>query len=188
MDLKTALHDERIRSYARLRGGFPIPLAGALWWLVLAALGTRLDLYNWSLLAFVASGLIFPLALLLARLFRNDFMKVRTVTTDALIPAFISMLLFWAIAFGAFYEAQHLVPLVLAVGMSIHWPVIGWTYARTALFSAHAVVRAVASLAVWTLFPDDRTVYVPLVVSAIYFVTVVAILIDSGALRSRLDD
>ena len=49
-----------------------------------------------------------------------------------------------------------LVPLVLAIGMSLHWPVIGWSYGRTTLFAAHAVVRAIVVFLIWWLVPDGR--------------------------------
>ena len=79
-----------------------------------------------------------------------------------------------------------MISLILAVGMSIHWPVIGWSYGRTALYSAHAISRAVIPTALWLLFPDERLTWLPLSVSAIYLVTVVVILIDSASVRRRL--
>jgi len=53
-------------------------------------------------------------------------MRDKTAVMDALWPAFVSMLLFWPIAISAYWTYPQLVPLVLAIGMSIHWPVIGW--------------------------------------------------------------
>jgi uncharacterized protein DUF7010 len=73
---------------------------------------------------------------------------------DALWPAFVSMLLFWPIAISAYWTYPQLVPLVLAIGMSIHWPLIGWTYGRTAIYTAHAVVRAVACFVLWNWWPQ----------------------------------
>ena len=121
--------------------------------------------------------------LLLARLFRNNFMRDRTAVTDLLFPAFGSMMLFWPIAISAWWSYPELVPLILAVGMSILWPVVGWTYGRTVLFSVHAAVRAVVCFALWNWFPSTRFTLLPLAVSAIYLVTVVAILIASSEER-----
>ena len=39
MDLETLLLKERLAAFVRLKGGYPIPLAGAVYWLGLAALG-----------------------------------------------------------------------------------------------------------------------------------------------------
>lgn len=185
-ELRSAVKADRLSSYARLRGGFPIPLAGAVYWAALGAAGYFVDFQTWSLIAFFASGAIFPLALFFSAIFKNDFMKDRTSVGSVLIPAFISMLLFWAFIVAAMRDAQSMIPLLLAVGMSIHWPVIGWTYARTALYSAHAIARAVATLLLWLLFPEERLTWLPLSVSAIYLVTVVIIICDSGNVRTRL--
>jgi hypothetical protein len=179
-DLQQALFVEREASFFRLRGGYPIPLAGATWWVVLGALGYLLHSRGlWIFVAFVTSGAIFPLALLFARLFKIDFMRDKTAVTDVLFPTFASMMLFWPIAISAYWTYPQLVPLVLAIGMSIHWPVIGWTYGRTAIFTAHAVVRAVACFVLWNWWPSTRFTVLPFTVSAIYLATVGAILIAS---------
>lgn len=185
-ELRQAVRDDRLASYARLRGGFPIPLAGAVYWSVLGAAGYRLDLASWSNLAFFGSGAIFPLALLFAALFRNNFMKDQTSVGSVLAPAFVSMLLFWAFIVAAAREATSMIPLILAVGMAIHWPVIGWSYGRAFLFSAHAVARAVVPTALWLLFPDERLTWLPFSVAIIYLATVGAILVDSARVRRRL--
>jgi hypothetical protein len=111
---------------------------------------------------------IFPLALLFARTFNIDFMRDKTAVMDALFPAFVSMLLFWPIAISAYWTYPQLVPLVLAIGMSIHWPVIGWTYGRTA-------IRAAACFVLWNWWPSTRFTVLPYTVSAIYCGTVCAI-------------
>jgi len=75
------------------------------------------------------------------------------------------------------------VPLILGIGMSIHWPVIGWTYGRTAIYTAHAVVRAIACIVLWNWFPSTRFTVLPFAVSATYLATIAAILIASSAGR-----
>jgi hypothetical protein len=186
MDLQEALLNERHAAYARLRGGFPIPLAGTIYWGVLGILGYSLDLFTWSMIAFIGTGAIFPLAILLARLFKNDFMKDKTAVTGVLIPAFISMLLFWPMLIGARLEAPELMVLILAIGLSLHWPVIGWSYGKTGLYSAHSIIRAVVVLLIWYLLPEARLTLLPLSVAAIYLVTVVAIYVDSGQMKKKL--
>jgi hypothetical protein len=184
--LRTALLQDRLASYVRLRGGFPIPLAGAVYWGVLGTLGYSMELPAWSMTAFVGSGAIFPMAILFARLFRNDFMRDRTATGDVLIPTFIGMLLFWPMIVAAVREGPQLIPLILAIGLSLHWPVIGWSYGRTALYATHAVVRAALALAIWLALPDARLTLLPLSVAAVYLATVVAILLDARRVEARL--
>lgn len=180
-ELKRALLVERECSFFRLRGGYPIPLAGAIWWACLGFAGFHLRHHDqWIMLAFVTSGLIFPLALVLARITRNGFMQDRTAVSDALFPAFASMLVFWPIAISAVWSYPELVPLILGIGMSVHWPVIGWMYGRTAIFTAHAVVRAIGCFVVWNWFPEGRFTVLPFCVCGIYLVTVAAIVVASS--------
>ncbi len=185
-ELRAAVRADREASYARLRGGFPVPLAGATYWAALGAAGYALDLGTWAMVAFIGSGAIFPVAVLYAALFRNPFLKDKTSIGSVIVPAFVGMLLFWAFIAAAAREAPSMTPLILAVGMSIHWPVIGWSYGRSVLFSAHAVARAAIGTTLWFLFPDERLTWLPLSVAAIYLVTVALILADSAQARRRL--
>ncbi len=183
---RTLEHDllkERHAAYARLRGGYPIILSGAIYWFSMAAIGLFTDLYLWSVLGFVGSGLIFPTAVLIAAVFGNRFLADRTAVTGVLLPSFIGMLLFWPMAIGALWEGTQLVPLILAIGLSMHWPVIGWSYGRTILFSGHAIVRASVVFAIWFFFPEHRTTLLPLSVGVIYLTTVVIVFIDSHRFR-----
>jgi ABC-type sugar transport system permease subunit len=76
------------------------------------------------------------------------------------------------------------VPLSLGIGMSLHWPVIGWMFGRTILFSLHTAVRAAAVIAPWHVFPQDRFTLIPLAIAAVYLVTALAIAIGIARLRS----
>jgi hypothetical protein len=185
-ELKKLLFAEREATFFRLRGGYPIPLAGATWWAFLGVLGHVLhSRHGWIFLAFVTSGAIFPLALLFARIFKVDFMHDKSAVMDVLFPTFASMLLFWPIAISAFWAYPQLVPLVLAIGMSIHWPVIGWTYGRTAIYVTHSVVRAIACFILWNWWPSTRFTVLPFTVSAIYLLTVVVILVASSPEKAK---
>ena len=184
-ELRAAVRRDQRAAFVRLKGGFPIPLAGAFYWAALGVAGSYLTNDQWSLAAFVFSGAIFPLALLFAKIFRNDFMKDRTATGSVLVPAFVAMLLFWPIAVAALWEAPQLVPLILAIGMSQHWPVIGWSYGKPGLYGAHAIIRAVGAFVIWAWLPDGRFTLVPLWVAAVYLGTVAAILIAAKREAAR---
>lgn len=187
MDLKAQLLRARLESYAALSGGYPVPLAGMIYWSALCVYGHVASLHNWSVIAFITSGLIFPLAVVLAKVLRKDFMKAKGPVDSVLAPAFIGMLLFWPSAIIAYEAAPQLVPLILAIGMSAHWPVIGWSYGRTPIYAAHAIVRAIAVTAIWVTGPEVyRITVLPGAVSLIYIITVIALFIDSGAVKKRL--
>jgi hypothetical protein len=133
------------------------------------------------------SGAIFPLAVLLAALTGNNFLRDRSPLSSALFPAFAGMLLFWPMVFATAKVGLEATPLIIAIGLSSHWPVIGWTYARTALFTAHSVVRAIAVTYIWFVLPDQRITLLPFAVAAVYLLTVLAIVIDVSILRARQD-
>jgi hypothetical protein len=178
MDLSTALLAERHAAYVRLKGGYSLPIAGAIYWAALAWAGTAFSAQAWTLIAMYASGLIFPLGILVSKLLRNDFMKDRTAVSSLLFPAFVGMLLFFPMLFAALSVAPSLAPLMLAIGMSMHWPVIGWTYGKTAIYTSHAIVRAIACFAIWMWLPEGRYTLLPAAVALVYVATVVAIFVD----------
>ena len=186
VELKAAVRAEREASFFRLRGGFPVALAGGVWWAAMGLAGYRLHSHmQWILLTFYCTALIFPLAILFGRLFRINFMADRTAVSEVIFPAMGSMLLFWPMAITAFWVYPALVPLILGVGMSIMWPVVGWSYGRTALFSSHAAVRAVVCFVLWNWWPSTRFTVLPLAVSAIYLATVVVLIVASSTSRQR---
>lgn len=185
MDLEQQLLKERLAAFVRLKGGYPIPLAGAVYWLSLAGLGQIITGEQWVFWAFVTSGAIFPLALMFAALTRVNFMKDKSVAGSVLFPAFASMFLFWPIAIAAFWDEVDIAPLALAIGMSIHWPVIGWSYGRTAIYTGHAFMRAIAVFAIWILLPDQRYTTLPLAVAIVYLLTVAIILIEAARLSRQ---
>ncbi len=185
-DLGAELLAERHAHFRRLKGGFPIPLAGALYWLMLAWVGQAHNQRLWTTAAMWGSGLIFPLALGLAKLFHSDFLRDRTAVSGVLVPTFVAMLLFWPMFVGALWTAPALTSLILAIGLSLHWPVIGWSYGKTLIYTAHAVVRAGVVFYIWNWIPEGRLTLLPLSVTIIYLATVAAILLE--VLRMGLTD
>lgn len=186
MDLRDGLLDVRRNSYARLRGGYPIILAGMIYWLALSVFSQLVEPTAQLQAGFILSNMIVPLAMVIALIVRNPFMKDRTVLSPLLVPTFIAMLLFWPMLFIAKSEAgAGVVISILAIGLSLHWPVIGWTYGRTVLFSAHAIVRAALVLWIFYAFPDQQMLYIPLGVAACYAVTALIVYLDAGRAARR---
>jgi hypothetical protein len=85
-----------------------------------------------------------------------------------------------ALAISAWWTYPPIVPLILAVGISIHWPIIGWIYGRTCIYTAHAAVRAIACFILWNWFPATRFTLLPFTVALIYIFTVFAICLSSA--------
>lgn len=186
MSLKQEVLKDRLQSYLNVDGGYTFPLAGATYWAALAFYGVAADLAAWNIVALIASGTIFPLAVLYSRICGVDFFNNPSSVDTSLGPAFTGMLLFYAILVPLYLRYPEAVPLVLAIGTSMHWPIIGWSYGRSFLYSAHAVIRALAVMYIWIFLPGDRTTLLPLAVTAAYLFTVVWIWIDLPMIRRRL--
>ena len=106
-----------------------------------------------------------------------DRYKVDMVAVDDIIPSPENIEIYGEITADTDPE---LVPLILGIGMSVHWPVIGWMYGRTAIYTTHSVVRAIACFVVWNRFPEGRFMVLPFSVSGVYLLTVAAIVVASS--------
>ncbi len=185
-ELNLELKSARLAAYAEARAGWPVPLAGATYWAVLSVLGGQVSEANWSMLAAVMSGMIFPVALGYAALVRNPFMTVKVPDQGVVFMAMGAMLLFWPVMVAAMWNYNSLAPLVLAIGMSGHWPVFGWSYGRPAPFIGHVLVRAIAAFGIWQYMPEARFTLLPAAIASIYLGTMLVLFIDSGVVARRL--
>ena len=82
-------------------------------------------------------------------------------------------------------SSPELIVPILAIGMSLHWPVVGWSYGRTSLFTAHAVLRAGVVTLIWFTLPDKILTAMPLSIAVIYLLTVFAIYLDVSRMKSK---
>jgi len=175
---------EQQSAYLNVKGGIAFPIAGLVYWLFLAGVGFVASDRLWALVAFMTSGMIFPLGLGIGKILKTDLLKP-FLLSGVFGPALVGMLVvLWSIAIPAFFTAPQLVPLILAVGMGAHWPVIGWAYGRPRLYGAHLLVRSAAAVLIWVFFRDLDTVLIPLAVAAAYGGTIFAIAFDVRRLRS----
>ena len=177
MDLKAALLQERLTLYVRLRGGYTFPLAGAIWWGGMAVLGYFVPIKSWALLAFIASGLIFPLAVVLSRLLHVNFMTEKSAVDDAIAPAFIGMLLFWPMAFAAVLDRDRAGPADSRDrhGHALAGSSAGRTDAWASIRRTRSCGRSRHSRS-GCCFRTNGTTWVPASVSIVYLLTVIAIL------------
>ena len=184
-DLKAELLRHRLASYHRTRGGWPIALAGAIYWAVLAVLGTQLPFEAWRMAALWGGGLLIPLAWLIARIARNPVFTDKTAHGSVTVAAFVSLWLVLVMLFAVEAEAPRSFPLIYAVVVSVHWPAIGWGYGKTGLYSAQAVIRVLLISAAFVLLPDHRTVLIPAIVAATYLGVIAVMLWQT---RDRSED
>jgi len=175
---------EQRRLFLAARSGISAPAAGAVYWLALGIAGFYLPPKTWCLLAFVTSGAIFPLAIALQKPLRAN-MFVKSALDSMTFPTLLPVMLCFGFTIPAFHVEPQLVPLGLSIGMTMHWPTIGWMYGRTAAFSTHAIVRVLSAVTLWYAFPDYRFSLVPLSTGVVYAATFLYLMYDVAREEKR---
>lgn len=173
MDFSQQLQLQKRDFLIKANGGIALPAAGTIYWLALGVAGLYLKPQTWFLVGAFSSGLIFPLGILLSKPLKSNIF-VSTPLSDLIAPALISMLMFWPLAIAGSSANISFFPLALAVGMGMHWPVIGWMYGKR-VFLYHGIARAVGCTMLWYIFPDQRFVIIPAFVSVVYLASIVGI-------------
>ena len=181
MEFKEQLLEERKDYFIKANGGISLPAAGVIYWLAFGIAGFYLPKDLWTYAAFFASGLMFPIGMLLSKPLKSNLM-VKSALASVVFPALLSMLMTWPITIAATFINLDLVPLSLAIGMAMHWPVIGWMYnCKSCLI--HAFARGILVTAVWFILPEYRFTIVPILVSVIYFITIIGIKLELKKLK-----
>lgn len=166
-DLNSIFLNERKRYAVAAGGGISLPVAGAIYWAVVGVLGYSLEPRDWALAAAAASGMIFPLGLLLQGPLRSPFMKAKSPLSGVTIAAIIAINLLWPVHFVLISVIPEAAPLTLAIGMTLHWPIIGWGYASRACL-LHALVRVAVVTVMWYALPEVRFTGIPFAVAGLY--------------------
>jgi hypothetical protein len=174
MDLKELLVLEKRNFLIKANGGIALPAAGFIYWLAAGIAGFYLNPQLWIFAVSCGSGLLFPLGMLLANPMKSDI-TAKSEISSLLLPALLSMLTFWPLVFATSKSNPSFAPLAIGIGMSIHWPVIGWVYGLNKSFIGHHIVRVAGCTAIWFLLPDHRFTLLPLFIALVYFITVFVI-------------
>jgi hypothetical protein len=184
-NLAELLVTEKRNFLIKANGGIGLPAAGFIYWLGVGIAGFYLTPQTWYGVACFATGLIFPLGILLAKPLKSDVLA-KSEISSVLFPALISMLMFWPLAIAGGMLDVSFVPLAIGVGMGLHWPVIGWMYGGKS-FMAHAFVRTIGCTLIWFALPAHRFTILPLYVAFVYFVTVLAIKAEVAMAKKKIN-
>lgn len=168
--------DQQREEFSRRRF-LAMPLAGSIAWVVTGVAGACLAPFYavWAL--FIATGCIASLGMLLSRFTGENFLdKSRPKNAfDSLFMLTVSMsLLVYAIAIPFFLRDYTSLPLSVGILTGLMWIPMSWII-RHWIGVAHAVVRTVAVLAAWYIFPTQRFVVIPAVIVVIYACTMLVL-------------
>lgn len=168
--------DTQRAEYARRRL-VAMPLAGTIAWVVVAVAGAVLGTFGAAMALFAATGSIVYLGIALSRLTGENFTdKTRPKNAfDALFMHTVAMSLgVYAIAIPFFMADPTSLPLTVGILTGLMWVPLSWVIGHP-VGLWHAGVRTAGVLAAWLAFPDHRFVAVPLVIVAVYVVTLLVL-------------
>jgi hypothetical protein len=168
--------DEQRREFAHRRF-LAMPLAGTIAWAMVALLTPLYGRGGKMLVLYIATGCIFYLGALFSRFTGEHFFaKDRPKNTfDRLFLCTVAMsLLVFAIAIPFARVDYTSLPLTVGILSGLMWLPFSWMIEHwVGLF--HAVSRTILVSAAWHLFPAARYVVVPLVIVALYVVTIIVL-------------
>ncbi|AMY07316.1 hypothetical protein LuPra_00483 [Luteitalea pratensis] len=172
MDTSRSL-DEQRREFASRRF-LAMPLAGTIAWLVVAGGSMLLPRYR-HLVLFAATGSIAYLGTTLSKVTGEDFLdKTRRKNAfDSLFFHTVAMsLLVYGIAIPFFLVDPSSLPLSVGILSGLMWLPVSWLLEHWVGYF-HACARTLLLVATHYLFPEQRYLVIPLVIIAVYAVTVV---------------
>lgn len=167
-----SLQDLRIDFERRSNRSMSMPIAGTIVWSVVAVAGWLLPLKTAAAVLIIAVSLIFPLALPIAAV-RKEQLTSRENPLAKLMGACVLMVnLLWALHIPLYLKAPQFVPLSVGIGLGLHWVVYSWIVAHP-LGLRHAIVRTLALMTAWFAFPDHVVTACAVAVVLAYAMTLV---------------
>jgi len=169
--------DQQLAEF-RQRRFLAMPLAGILVWFALIFTGLFLSPRAQVLAVFVGTGSIVYLAMFLAKLtgeqlkFKSN--KKRNFFDTLFLSAVAMSFLCYALAIPFFLENYRSLPFTVAILTGLMWlPLSVLIQHWVGVF--HAVVRTILCTLAWIMYPEHSFVLQPVIVVAMYVVSIVAL-------------
>lgn len=157
----------------RARRFLAMPLAGALVWTLIGVGGAFLSPVQaiWTL--FIGTGSIAYLGMFISRFTGEDFLdrsRPKNAFDTLFFMGVFQALLVFAIAIPFFRVDYTSLPMTVGILTGLMWVPVSWLLDHwVGLF--HATVRTGGAVAVWYLLPGQRFVAIPVLIVAVYLVT-----------------
>lgn len=168
--------DQQRQDFCRRRF-LATPLAGAICWAIIGLAGHYLSTTQAALVLFIATGSIVYLAMLIARFTGENFFnkgEAKNTFDNLFLRAVFSSFLIYAIAIPFFMVDHSSLPLTVGILTGTMWLPFSWIVQHW-IGTFHAVTRTLLIVAAWYCFPEHRFVAIPLVILAIYAVSIVVL-------------
>ncbi len=148
-----------------------MPIAGAFIWASIALLSTLLNENIAIYVLLFATGTIFPVALVIAKLRNENVVSSPNPFAKLMGLCIIMVNLLWVVHIPLLLNVPELVPLSLGVALGLHWVVYSWIVQHP-VGLIHAVLRSILIVAVWYLFPSNRLFAISSAIVLVYLVSI----------------
>ena len=148
-----------------------LPIAGAVVWAVVGLAALVLPEWPATLALLFGTGLMFPLAMLLARPLGEKLIDNSSPLARLMAQAVLMVNLLWALHFTVIVLDPQYVPLTLGIGLGLHWIVFSWILGHP-VGMIHAILRTLLVTLAWWLFPETRLATVSLAVVIAYAMSI----------------
>ena len=150
------------------------PIAGLIAWLAIGIGSLFLSLQNTVYLLFGATGMIVYLGMFISRFTGENFLdksKPKNAFDTLFFYTVAMAVAVYSIAIPFFFVEPTSLPLSVGILSGLMWIPVSWMIEHwVGIF--HTVVRTVAILVLYYLFPEQRFLYIPLAIVAIYVVSI----------------
>lgn len=168
--------DEQRAEFKRRRF-LAMPVAGTIAWSVVAIASLYLRPGPLALTLFFSVGSIAGLGMFISKFTGENFLdkgKPKNEFDPLFFSAMAMSLLVFAIAIPFFRRDYTSLPLSVGILSGLMWLPFSWIIQHW-IGVFHAVARTLLVLAVWIAFPESRFLAVPVVIVAIYIVTMIVL-------------
>ena len=173
--MKPTLFNTLRADYDRYAGrSLAMPIAGAIVWTIGAVAATQLDQPTAIQVLLSATGAIFPVALVLARVLKEKLVNNPSPFSRLMGLCILMVNLLWALHSTLIFKDASLVPLSLGIGLGLHWIVFSWIVDHP-VGIIHAVLRTILVTGLWWLFPAQPVVSVAVGVIIAYAYSIYAL-------------
>jgi hypothetical protein len=151
-----------------------MPLAGTIAWIVVGIAGATLSEFNAAIALFIATGMIVYLGLFISKFTGENFTdrsKPKNEFDQLFFYCAGMAILVYSIAIPFFLQNVSSLPLTVGILTGLMWLPITWMIKHwIGIF--HTLVRTALILIAWYVFPQHRFVAIPIVIVAVYIVTI----------------
>jgi len=161
-----------------------MPLAGLIIWATLAVLSFYLTSEAAVYVLLFATGAIFPIALIIAKIRRENLVSSKNPLAKLMGFGVLMVNLLWALHIPLLLHVPEYVILSLGIGLGLHWILYSWIVGHW-LGVFHAVFRSLGIVFVWFVFPESRLLAVATVIVFTYIVSIYQMLSRTIIIEQR---